>query len=502
MRAVEIIKPFSNNGVSFEQGHRYVMAENDEANMRTLYGENMGMSYPIDNIYREYKGQDLNGKKLLVFRTGGIGDLHWPIPVFKYLKNKYPNCFIRAASACKQPLENCPWIDELYDMPFDAKLLEESDYARMFQGIIEGESEASKKTHAVDMFFSYFGIDSIQFPDEEKRPKLFFTKTEMEWRDKELKRMNITDDIYFIGIQMETSAPIRNFPKEKFKAVIDALAKEENTKIALIGLPIHDVIASFYKGHYPNVLIWTKYTVRQTMVMATRYNLVISPDSFMVQTAGALEKPLIGIYGPFPSEVRMKYFKNAIGLDTDVVCSPCYHHDYRPCIKGNPSPCWSLIKVEDVLQAADYLKFKFTGQHFNYMANFLRMPDLAEVEKYMMSADKGICFFSGYYRHPNVTTVDTNPFVKADITNLSTDFKRSYYPFVLFMNDFTPKNKSVYDGAKGMVRPGGYFIVYRCESNEQLYSEIQKDVGNSFVIIYSKFNPTDRTFVIAGKKTY
>jgi ADP-heptose:LPS heptosyltransferase len=502
MRMIDIIKPFSNNGMGFESGKRYVMAEDAEAQMRAMYGENMGMSYPIDSIYRPYKGQDLNGKKLMSFRTGGIGDIGFVSSVFKYLKKLYPTCTIRMASGCKQFLENNPYLDGLYDMPFDAKLLEDTDYALMFQGIIESSSEASKRTHAVDMFFSYFGIDSIQLPAEEKRPQLFFTKAEMEWRDKELKRLGITDENYFVGIQMETSAPLRNFPKEKFKAVIDTLAKETGLKIALIGTPVHDIVAGFYKGHYPNVLMFTRYSVRQSMIMATRYNLVISPDSFMVQTAGALDKPLIGIYGPFPSEVRMKYFKNAIGLDASVICSPCYKHDFRGCIKGNPSPCFTQIKVEDVLQAADYFKFKFTGQHFGYMNNFLMAPNLSEIEKYMMSADKGICFYSGYYRHPNAITVDTNPFVKADIKDLSTEFKRDYYPFVLYMNEFSPGSKPTYDGAKGMVRPGGHFIVYKHGGNEQFYSEIQKDVGGSFTILYSKFNPADRTFVIVGKKSY
>ena len=156
MRTVEITKAFSNNNISYQAGHRYVLAEDTEAQLRSVFGENMGMSYPID-MSKEYKGQDLDGKKILIFRTGGLGDVGgFLCPVFRYLKKKYPTCFIRVASACKQPLENLPEIDELYDMPFDEKLIEDSHYLRLFQGIIEGGSDLSKRTHAVDMFFSYF----------------------------------------------------------------------------------------------------------------------------------------------------------------------------------------------------------------------------------------------------------------------------------------------------------------------------------------------------------
>ena len=50
MRAVEIVKPFSNNGMNFEAGKRMIMAEDSEGQLRALFGENMGMSYPIESF--------------------------------------------------------------------------------------------------------------------------------------------------------------------------------------------------------------------------------------------------------------------------------------------------------------------------------------------------------------------------------------------------------------------------------------------------------------------
>jgi len=503
MRIVEVRKAFSNSGINFQAGKNYVMAEDVEGQHRSLFGDALGLSYPIENVYRPYKGEDLNGKRLFAFRTGGIGDLGFLSAVVPYLKKKYPKCFLRIASGCKQPLENSPWIDELYDMPFDAKLLEDTDFQLMFQGIIESSSEASKRTHAVDMFFSYFGIDSIQFPPEEKRPQLYFNQGEMDWMKRTIQSMGITDEDFVIGLQLETSSPLRNYPKEKLKAVVDVLAQEDKTKIVLIGTEAHEIIAQFYRGNNPKIIPALKFSVRQSIVLANRYNLIIAPDSFMVQVAGALEKPLIGLYGPFPSEVRMKYFKNAIGLDPAVACSPCFKHDFRACIKGFPSPCFTLINVEDILQAADNLKHRFTGRHFNFMKDFLREPDLTDVEKYMMSADKGLTFFAGYYKHPNAITVDPNTFVKADISDLSTEFKRDFYPFVLYTGmGFMPKHRGVFDGSKTLVRPGGHYIIYMENSSEQFLVDVKRNLGESFIIIYAKFDPTKRSTVIVGKKQY
>lgn len=502
MRIVEVTKSFERGGLKFEAGHSYVLAEDAESQYRSVLGDAFGMSYPIEKVYRPYKGEDLENKRIMTFRTGGIGDMMFLSPVFRYLKKKYQNCFIRMASGCKGPLENLPEIDELYDMPFDARLLDDVDYHLMFQGIIESSSEKSKVTHAVDMFFSYFSMDSTQYDPADKKPRIVITDEENAWANEVLDKLGIKSEDYLIGLQMETSAPLRNYPKDKMKIVVDVLAKEENVKIFLIGAPPQAPLANFYKGNYENVIPAVNYSVRNSIVLASRYNQIIAPDTFMVQVAGALDKPLIGLYGPFASEVRMKYFKNAIGIEPKVACSPCYKHDFRACIKGYPSPCFSQVKPEDILQAVNYQRFKTEQKHFAFMQHFMRVPDLSEIEQYFLSADKGLCFFPGYFGHSNMIRVDRNHFVGADITDMSTEFKREFYPFVLYMNNFEQKDVPIYQGSKSMVRPGGYFAVYKAEAPEQFFNDIKRDIGQFFILMYSKYDPTNRSCIIVGKKRY
>lgn len=503
MRIIEVTKPFSMDRVNFLAGHKYIMADDIEGNYRATHGDKLSMSYPYETIHKPYKGQDLNGKRLLVFRTGGLGDMLFLCPALRYIKKKYPNCFLRVASGCKQPLENVPEINELYDMPFDAKLLEDIDYVAYFQGIIEGEKEEAKKTHAVDLFYSYFGIDSTHFPVEDKRPKLFFKKEEMDWLKQMLIKLGIAETDYVIGIQMETSSPLRNFPKEKFKPIIDILAKEENVKIVLIGTEQHEVLSNYYKGANKNVIAAIKNNVRESIILANRYDLIISPDSFMIQVAGAMEKPLIGLYGPFPSEVRMKYFKNAIGLDCDVVCSPCCKHDFRGCVKGNPSPCFTQITVDDILQAVDFMKHTFTKSHFSFMQPLLKQPDISEIEKYLLTADKGLCFFGGFFEHSNIIRVDSNVYTRPEVTNMNTEFKRNAFPFVLYMGPigFNPKNRPYYDGSKQLVRPGGHYIVHlNFGGSEPFFEEVKKDLGSKFILLHSKFDPALKSFTVIAQR--
>jgi hypothetical protein len=136
------------------------------------------------------------------------------------------------------------------------------------------------------------------------------------------------------------------------------------------------------------------------------------------------------------------------------------------------------------------------------MEKLLQPLDISEISQYMLSADKGLGFFCGYMKHPNMIRVDSNMFTGADVTDLNTQFKRESFPFVLFMNDFSPKSGPIYTGSKTLVRPGGYFIVYKPDAVEQLYNDVKKDIGKSFVLVYTKFDPVTKVAIIVGKKSY
>ncbi len=84
-------------------------------------------------------------------------------------------------------------------------------------------------------------------------------------------------------------------------------------------------------------------------------SLIIAPDSSFVHIAGALGVPIVGLYGCFPSLLRMKYYKKAIGIDTNVPCAPSFTHGHAPCYRGDPPPCFSVISVKNILDAVDHL---------------------------------------------------------------------------------------------------------------------------------------------------
>lgn len=364
MKKVEIKIGFTKDFITYQPGKSYIMPEDIESELRSAYPNNFGMSYSVN---KTYKGEDLTGKKLICIRTGGIGDMLFLAPALQYLKKKF-NCEIGVATKSPAPLMNTGL--NLYTVPFCSDIIDDYDYFTHYQGIIENSPEEAKTTPAVDLFFKNLFIDPDEVPGDKKVASIIYTEDENKWLNQTLHKFGIVETDYVIGIQMESSSSLRNYPNGALKRVIDTIitASEIGIKIVLIGSgPIHTTLGNFYKGNSANVLLATTFSVRQSIILAKRYDLVISPDSFMIQVAGSLGKPLIGLYNVISSDLRMRYFKRAIGLDCVTPCSPCYQHQGESCIKGFPSPCWSVLQTDDVLFYIDMLYYRYQHKHFNYI---------------------------------------------------------------------------------------------------------------------------------------
>jgi hypothetical protein len=128
----------------------------------------------------------------------------------------------------------------------------------------------------------------------------------------------------------------------------------------------------------------------------------------------------------------------------------------------------------------------------------LEAPDFSDIEEYFLSADKGLCFFGGHFKHHNMLNVDNNQFVHSDI-GLNGPFERRKYPFVLFMNNLGYQNGSLYQSSKSFVRLGGYFVVYRQNCAVDMFNELVRDIAGSCTVIHQKFDPQKKTGLVVGK---
>ena len=141
---------------------KYVMSDHFAKQILSKCSYMLKSAEELDPYYKPLiPGADLTDKKLLVWRSGGIGDLLFITPNIKYLLDNYAGLRVKFACATKYLalFKNHPL---LYDgcacpIPFPAELLEWADYHLHFEGIIETGGKA-EYTNAVDLFSDYFGI--------------------------------------------------------------------------------------------------------------------------------------------------------------------------------------------------------------------------------------------------------------------------------------------------------------------------------------------------------
>jgi len=339
-----------------EKKNFYIMSDEFYSKLKTLADYALGVEIPFLDIYNPYQGQDLNNRKILSIRHGGFGDILFLLTGYSELKRKYPQSSLNLAiSPMYFPtIENNPDIDQVFSLPIKLDDWNEFHYHLIFEGLIENNPEA-EVLNAYDLFMQQMSLNIREVPPENKIPKLFFK--DQEFIDIKKAYPQLISNKKKVGIQIASSSPIRNYPPHKFLPVIEYLISKDY-EVYLFGSSNQSTPINYLGSQFKSNIYKIIGPLREALVMAKLMDYIIACDSMFIHAAGALRIPLIGLYGPFHSSLRMKYFMNAIGIDARTACSPCFQHGHSPCSKGDPSPCMNLITSEMIIDSLNELENK------------------------------------------------------------------------------------------------------------------------------------------------
>lgn len=312
-------------------------------------------SIKFKKLYRPYIGQDLTDKTILVFRTGGIGDLLFIQPNLIYLKEKYPTCIVKFACGpqYQSMVETWDCVDEVVDLPFSLDELTNADYHVLFEGVIERCKEA-EKVNAFNLFSRWMGLD---LPNELLIPKQEPDEELVEKCKKILNEWNIEEGS-FILMQLRASSPIRTPSHEFWEEIINEL-NERGYKVLLTDNPRQkDKVDVFIKSlKKPDMTFnFCKYSedIAHTIALTKLAKCVIATDSALNHIAASMGIYCFGIYGPFPGSIRLSTYPKAAWVDAKRDCAPCYIHSPKPCPKASfegYSPCYNeLIDTPEKLK--------------------------------------------------------------------------------------------------------------------------------------------------------
>ena len=308
----------------------------------------------FSNVYRPYRGQELDDKSILVFRTGGIGDLLFIKPNLDYLKEKYPTCTIKFACGPQyQPMvETWECVDQLLDLPFLADHLISADYHVLFEGVIERCKQAHRD-NAYNLFSKWLGLD---LPDELLLPRQEPKEELVEECEEILSEWGVEKD-NFIVMQLRASSPVRTPRHDFWVKIIDALndrgydvlltdnpRQEENVDQFIEMVKNKEKTFNFCK-HSKSI----DYTIALTSISKG----ILATDTALNHIAASMDIPSFGIYGPFPGYIRLKTYPYAKWIDAKRHCAPCFLHGHRPCPQASQdgySPCYDeLIETDELL---------------------------------------------------------------------------------------------------------------------------------------------------------
>lgn len=291
------------------------------------------------DIYKRYTGQDLTNKSLLIWRTGGIGDLMFSQPIVQHLKEKYPTCRIVYSTSPVNSFIFKAWpknlINNVLPMPIYSKDLKRYDYHLTFESAIE-RCEEAKHVNCYEIFRDVSGLEF----DLSKYP----IKLNLPLHNKNKFKKYVPDNT--VIIQMRASSPIRTLPYSKWVTVIKELLNKGFNVGVIDDCRKYEFYEDYKKEHnIPELINLSKYstTIFDGISIVSNSVGLICIDSSFTHIAAALRLPVVGIYGPFNGYIRMKYYDTASWIDVenfnDCGKFPCYYHQDElmecPYIKNN-----------------------------------------------------------------------------------------------------------------------------------------------------------------------
>ena len=214
-----------------------------------------------------------------------------------------------------------------------------------------------REIHQVDYYLEM--VKALGFHGEKENIRLKI-QDDLKRRAEELRlQHNITSKGPLVGMAPGANyGPAKMWYPERFAAVADRLADEFSAEVMLFGSQKDRERTNLVKGHAQHKLIDMagETGLAEAIALIAGCDLFISNDSGLMHLAGALDVPLVAIFGSTNPVATSPVGEKSIVVYSDVDCSPCLKErcptDFR---------CMDLIGIDDVYRKARELLKKFKG---------------------------------------------------------------------------------------------------------------------------------------------
>ena len=328
-RIVEVVRDYAGHGIQFSGGNSYLVEDPTLAHLM--------MQGAAGKIRDRELFQGEAGKRVLITRSGGFGDILFLTPLIRTLLAAGNEVTVCCHDNYKDALSGVAVQWKRYPMI----LAEVMPYDREFwlEGVIEFAADPSR--HAVDLFAEAAGVELT----EGKELTYAVKPEDTAWAEEHFPKRTSKR----IGVQLMASSPARTYPQDLMIEVVQSLMLHADLEVALFGPPG----AIQLQENHPRVLNVAAQakTFAQSAGVLAQCDVVLAPDSAIAHLAGALKLPTVALYGSFPWQARTAYAPTIRALQVSLACSPCHWHGrgsafppHGPCARTGR--CEVLAQIE------------------------------------------------------------------------------------------------------------------------------------------------------------
>ncbi|TRZ49816.1 MAG: methyltransferase domain-containing protein [Dehalococcoidia bacterium] len=316
-------------------------------------------------------------KEALVIRCGALGDTIWVTPVFRKLKEECYHTVMCCTDYNAQVLKCNPNIDE-YIIHHEATDIPYRELPNYWQDLAEGFEKVINLTQSIEgVLVKCEGSDEYTWPKEKRHaecnvnyvdrtmeiagyPGMKGEKCELFFSDieEELAKMyrHAREDKFIVLWGMSGSGFYKTYPWAEYVATEFALAHKDDVHIITVGDESCKIL------EWQNQVTANKcgvFTVRQSFIMTKYADLVVGPDTGILNAAGCYDTPKILLLSAASEENICKYWENVTPLSSgECECQPCHKLIYsNSCPKGTIAgiapKCMEHLRPEDVLAAME-----------------------------------------------------------------------------------------------------------------------------------------------------
>ena len=305
-------------------------------------------------IYRNTRigGQIMNtvhrvpDNAVLVIRYGAIGDCIVASSILPALKEQGKHVIFNTAETGHQILQNNPYIDEFLlqdkeqvsndELPEWWMFLKKrygriinlsgtmEDAICMVPGRVDFTWPRSvrEKYRGANYYELLHDIAEVPLPP---RPGFYPTKEEQKHASRALRK--IGEDKYVILWVLSGSAVQKRVPQ--VPEVMDSLLKDPNVHVIFVGDEFCKVLEELWVDHPQVTCASGDWTLRKTLTMVGLVDLVIGPETGVVQLAGMTDTPTVVFLSHTSEDTLCRYWTEYMALVADDCdCHPCYRQHY------------------------------------------------------------------------------------------------------------------------------------------------------------------------------